>query len=312
MFRRNAVAVFGWLALVSASGVVAKELTGTIAVDGSSTVYPITAAVAEEFQAVPEFSKVRVTVAYSGTGGGFKKWCKGETDINDASRTIKQEEIDCAKEHQIGYLEIPVAFDGLSVVVSKSNTFLKTITMAELKQIWEPGSKITKWSDLRKEFPAEPIKLYGPGHESGTFDYFTEEVVKKARASRTDHVVTSEDDNILVKGVTASPYALGYFGFAYFQENRDKLKDVAIDAGKGPIEPSAQTILKGTYPLSRRVFMYVSNKSAARPEVQKFIAYYLKQAPKIVQSVGYTPLPDKDYKDALKRFETFTKSKLAE
>lgn len=302
------LALLGWLGTESAR---AQELTGTVAVDGSSTVYPITAAIAEEFQGQKEFNKVRVTVAYSGTGGGFKKWCKGETDINDASRPIKKEEIACAKAGRIAYIELPVAIDGLSVVVSKSNSFLSSLTTAELKRLWEPGSPIKKWSDLRKDLPAEPVKLYGPGHDSGTFDYFTEEVVKKARASRTDQVVTSEDDNVLVKGVMASPYALGYFGFAYFQENRDKIKDVPIDGGRGPVAPTTDTILNGTYPLSRRVFIYVSSKAATRPEVQKFVAYYLKSAPNVAQSVGYTPLPAKEYAEALAKFEAFTK-KLAE
>ncbi len=281
----------------------ANALEGSVRIDGSSTVYPISAAVAEEFQREKENQKVRVTVAYSGTGGGFKKWCKGEMDINDASRKIKAEEIKCAKESRLDYVELPVAFDGLSVVVSTSNPFAKKLSMAELKKIWEPGSKIKKWSDLNPAWPAEPLKLYGAGHDSGTFDYFSEHVNGKSGVIRTESVVTSEDDNALVKGVAASPNAMAYFGFAYFAENASKLKALAIDG----VTPSIQTIENGTYPLSRPVYIYVSAKAAQRPEVQAFVRYYLKNAREIVESVRYVPMPEAKYKEASATFEAFVK-----
>lgn len=283
------------------------ELSGMVTLDGSSTVYPISAAVAEEFQREKQFNKVRVTVAYSGTGGGFKKWCKGETDINDASRPIKDKEESCAKENGISYVELPVAYDALSVVVSSKNKFLTTLTMAQLKQIFESGSKIKTWKDLDPQFPAEAVKLYSPGHDSGTFDYFTEAVMHESRSIRTENVVTSEDDNALVKGVTASANAMGYFGYAYYAENQSTLKALALDAGKGPVAPSMKSTEDGTYPLARPIFIYVSSKAAGRPEVQAFVSYYLKNARKIVESVRYVPMPQAKYDAALAKFESFTK-----
>jgi phosphate transport system substrate-binding protein len=286
----------------------AADLTGSLRVDGSSTVYPITSAVAEEFNKQPNAKNVKVTVAYSGTGGGFKKWCLGETDINDASRPIKDEEKKCAEEHKISYLEIPVAYDGLSVVTSTKNKFVKSLTLAQLKKIWEPGSTVKSWKDVDPSFPAEDIKLFGAGTDSGTFDYFTEEVNGKARASRSDYTA-SEDDNVLVKGVAASANSLGYFGFAYYKENEKTLRAIPLDKGKGAVAPSDATIVGGTYPLSRKIYIYVSDRAAARPEVQAFVKYYLQQAADVSHQVGYTPLKADEYKKALQAFEKFTASK---
>lgn len=282
-------------------------LTGMVRVDGSSTVYPITAAAAEEFGLVKENKNVRVTVAYSGTGGGFKKFCQGEVDINDASRPIKQKEIDCAKKNGISYLEIPVAFDGLSVVASTSNKFLNELTLAQLKEIWKPESNIKTWNQVNPAWPNEEVKLYGPGADSGTFDYFTETVVGKARASRSDYVA-SEDDNVLVKGVAASPYALGYFGYAYFKENQNKLKVIKVSNDGQALAPTDETIENGTYALSRPIFIYVSSKAVVRPEVQAFVRYYLKTAKALVPQVGYTTLPEAAYAKATQDFDQFVSS----
>lgn len=299
------------MALGGAVAASAAQLSGSLRIDGSSTVYPITSAVAEEFNKIPDYKNVRVTVAYSGTGGGFKKWCLGETDINDASRTIKEEEKKCAAEHQIRHVEIPVAYDGLSVVTSVKNTFLKKLTFAQLKKIWEPSSTVKKWKDVDPSWPDQDIKLFGPGTESGTFDYFTEEVNGKARASRSDYVA-SEDDNVLVKGVESSPYTLGYFGFAYYKENQKLLKAIPIEKTKGAVAPSDKTIESLEYPLSRKIYIYVSNKAAARPEVQAFVKFYLAKAASVVKSVGYTPLKEAEYKKGLQAFERFLPKTKAE
>ncbi|MFC7442859.1 PstS family phosphate ABC transporter substrate-binding protein [Laceyella putida] len=274
-----------------------KELTGTIKIDGSSTVFPISQAVAEEFmKANPG---VKVTVGESGTGGGFKKWASGEIDVADASRPIKDEEKEAAKPNGIEPIEIPVASDGIAVVVNKENTFVDKLTVDELKKIWEPNSKVKTWKDVRDSFPAEPIKLYGPGTASGTFDYFTKEIVGEEGKSRTDYT-QSEDDNVLVKGVEGDKGGLGYFGYAYYVENKDKLKIVPIDAGKGAVEPSEKTINDGTYaPLSRPIFIYPSNKSMQKPEVKEFVKFYLETAKDLVKEVGYVPLPDAKYQEGL-------------
>ncbi|SEM97438.1 PstS family phosphate ABC transporter substrate-binding protein [Lihuaxuella thermophila] len=274
-----------------------KQLTGSIRLDGSSTVYPISQAVAEEF--MKENPGVKVTVAESGTGGGFKKWANGEIEISNASRPIKDEEKAAAKQKGIEPVEIPVAYDGIAVVVNKENKFVDSLTVEELKKIWEPNSKVKTWKDVRPEWPAEPIKLYGPGTASGTFDYFTEEVVGEGGKSRTDYTA-SEDDNVLVKGVEGDKNSLGYFGYAYYMENKDKLKIVKIDAGKGAIEPTDQTIKDGTYaPLSRKIFIYPSNKVLVKPEVKEFLKFYLETAKDLVKEVGYVPLPDADYQKSL-------------
>ncbi|GAB7388609.1 PstS family phosphate ABC transporter substrate-binding protein [Bacillaceae bacterium] len=274
------------------------QLSGDVKIDGSSTVYPITEAVAEEFMAV--HPDVNVTVNVSGTGGGFKKWVSGETDINDASRPIKEEEAAQAKENGIEPVEIPVAYDGITVVVNPQNDWVDHLTVEELKKIWEPNSKVKKWSDIRPDWPNEEIKLYGPGTESGTFAYFTEAINGEEGASRTDYQA-SEDDNTLVTGVSGDKYALGYFGYAYYVENKDKLKAVPIDGGKGPVEPTEQTINDGSYsPLSRPVFIYVSSKALAeKPQVKAFVEFYLKEGKELVPEIGYIKLPEEKYEEGL-------------
>jgi phosphate transport system substrate-binding protein len=282
----------------------AASLSGTIKVDGSSTVFPISEAVAEEFGKT--YKKVRVTVGISGTGGGFKKFVAGETDISDASRPIKGVESEAAAKNKIEFIEIPVAYDGLSVMVNPRNGFVDYLTTAELKKIWQPGSTIKNWSEVRSGFPDKPIKLYGAGTDSGTFDYFTEAICGKERASRPDYT-GSEDDNALVVGIAGDEGALGYFGYAYYVENKAKLKLVAVDGGNGPVLPTEATINNGTYkPLSRPIFIYVSRKAADRPEVQEFVKFYLASAPRLVKQVGYIPLPQSVYDAALKRFESRT------
>lgn len=275
--------------------------TPTIRIDGSSTVFPITEAVAEAFQKA-QGGKVRVTVGVSGTGGGFKKFCRGETDISNASRPILAKEIEDCKAAGITFIELPVAYDALTVVVNPQNTWATSLTVAELKNIWGPDSKINNWSQVRQGFPNIPLKLFGPGADSGTFDYFTEAINGKAKVSRKDFTA-SEDDNVLVQGVSRDRGALGYFGFAYFMENRNRVKAVAINNGKGPVQPSEQNVLNGTYqPLSRPIFIYVNAKSAQRPEVRQFVTYYLNNAPAIVKKVKYVPLPASAYKTILANF----------
>ncbi|MBI3541443.1 MAG: PstS family phosphate ABC transporter substrate-binding protein [Deltaproteobacteria bacterium] len=238
-----------------------------IKVDGSSTVYPITEAVSEEFQKTQK--DVNVTVGISGTGGGFKKFCRGDTDISDASRPIQKKEMDtCYIEGGVRFIELPIAYDALTVVINPATTWASTMTVADLKKIWAPESqgKVMKWNQVRPEWPDAPIKLYGPGSDSGTFDYFTEAVVGKAKASRGDYTA-SEDDNVLVQGVSSDKNALGYFGFSYYVENQSKLKAVSVDGGKGGVLPSPQSVENGTYqPLSRPIFIYVNAKSANKPE----------------------------------------------
>lgn len=276
-----------------------------IKIDGSSTVYPITEAVAEEFQKLKK-KEVKVTVGISGSGGGFKKFCRGETDISNASRPILGKEMELCKEHGIEFIELPAAYDGLAVVMNPKNTWVKSMTVDELKKIWEPAAagKITKWNHVKAEWPDAPLKLYGPGVDSGTFDYFTEAIVGKAKSSRGDFTA-SEDDNVLVLGVSRDKNALGFFGLAYYEENKDKLKLVPIVNPKTAKEvlPSEQTVMDGTYqPLSRPLFIYVSKKAAEKPEVKEFIDFYLKNAAKLAKQVRYIPLPAKAYKLAEERF----------
>ncbi len=277
------------------------QLHGMVRVDGSSTIFPITEAVAEEFQKVNP--QVRVTVGISGTGGGFKKFVLSETDISDASRPIKSKEDLRATEEGIDYIELPVAFDGLSVVVNPRNGFVDALTVEELKMIWQPGSTVQTWNDVRPEWPDREIRLYGPGVDSGTFDYFTEAINGESQLCRFDFTA-SEDDNMLVQGVGGDRDALGFFGFAYYIENRDKLKVVAIDGGNGPVTPSSESINNGTYsPLSRPLFIYVNREAAARPEVEAFVDFYLDNAPALSAEVGYVPLPDAVYALDKERFE---------
>ncbi len=290
---------------------VASTLKGRVAVDGSSTVYPITEAVAEEFQ--KESPGVRITVGISGTGGGFKKFTRGETDISDASRPIKSSEAEAAAQNGIEYVELPVAFDGLAVMVHPSNTWATSMTVKELKKLWEPAAqgKVTRWNQIRSDWPDKEIHLYGPGVDSGTFDYFTEVIVGKAQASRGDFT-SSEDDNVLVQGIAGDPLALGYFGLAYYEHNKDRLRLVAIDDenpanGSGPVLPSMQTVINGAYqPLARPIFIYVSKKAVGRPEVQEFVRFYLRHAPNLSAEVGYIPLPQEVYRLAEERFRKGT------
>ena len=267
-----------------------------VKIDGSSTVFPITEAVAEDFQKEKR-GAVRVTVGISGTGGGFKKFCRGEIDIADASRPILKNEMEACKAAGVQYVEMPVAFDALTVVVNPKNDWTKVITVPELKKMWEPEAqgKITRWSQVNPAWPDEPLKLYGAGADSGTFDYFTEAIVGKAKSSRGDFTA-SEDDNVLVQGVASDKSALGFFGFAYYMENQKKVKAVAVDGGKGPVLPSAKTVEDGSYqPLSRPIFIYVNIKSAEKPEVRQFIEFYMKNAPALVKEVKFFPLPAQAY-----------------
>lgn len=279
-----------------------------IKVDGSSTVFPITEAVAEEFH--KENSGIKVMVGISGTGGGFKRFGRGETDISDASRPIKPKEVDLARENNVEYIELPVAYDGLAVVINPGNTWVNHLTVNELKKMWEPDAQetVTKWSQIRAGFPDKELRLYGAGTDSGTFDYFTEAICGKSGASRGDYTA-SEDDNVLVEGVSSEVNGLGYFGLAYYEQNKDKLKLVAIDDendanGKGPILPTLDTVKDSTYqPLARPIFIYVSVQSAEKEEVAKFVEFYLAHAAELVKEVGYIPLPDSVYQAALERFK---------
>lgn len=273
-----------------------------VTADGSSTVFPITEAVAEEFQKANP--NIRVTIGLSGTGGGFKRFLRGETDISNASRPIKEEEKkEAAKGLDFG--ELQVAYDGLSVMVNPGNKFVESLTVAELKKIWEPGSKVNKWNQVRPNWPNREIHLYGPGTDSGTFDFFTEKINGKEGASRADYTA-SEDDNVLVQGISGDEDALGYFGYAYYRENKDKLKLVAIDAGEGAVLPSKTTVLNGSYkPLSRPLYIYVNKKSLKRPEVKDFVLFYLREAPRLAEEVGYIKLPTSKYNREIKEIEKF-------
>ncbi|MGD2044634.1 MAG: PstS family phosphate ABC transporter substrate-binding protein [Gemmatimonadota bacterium] len=274
------------------------SLAGAVAIDGSSTVFPISEAVAEEFQI--ENADVRVTVGFSGSGGGFKRFCAGETDISDASRPINDDERATCAAAGIEFTEVPVAWDGLSVIVNPANDFVSCLTTAELRRIWEPGSTVTTWSDVRPSWPAEPIRLYGPGTDSGTFDYFTETINGESGASRPDFQA-SEDDNILVQGIAGDEFALGYFGYAYYAENSDRLKLVEVDGGDGCVAPSDATIEDGSYaPLARPLFIYVKHASLLRPEVLAFVRFYLENAPTLVPSTGYHALSADEYTEDLR------------
>jgi phosphate transport system substrate-binding protein len=291
-----------WIAaLLFAAGVTvaaAAALAQIVKVDGSSTVYPITEAVAEEFQKAKK-GAVKVTVGISGTGGGFKKFCRGETDVSNASRPITKREMEDCRKAGVSYLEMPVAYDALTVVINPRNSFLKAVTVEELKKLWEPGAqgKVTRWNQVNPAWPDAPVKLFGAGADSGTFEYFTEAIVGKAKASRGDYTA-SEDDNVLVQGVSRDVNAIGYFGYAYYAENRDKLRALPIVNAKlgRAIEPSAETVINGTYqPLARPIFIYVNAKSAAKPEVKEFIDYFNRNADTLVREVKYVPLPAKAY-----------------
>ena len=272
-------------------------LTGSIEIDGSSTVYPISEAVAEEFM-LENGSGVRVTVGVSGTGGGFKRFCAGETAISNASRPIKDSEREQCQAAGVDPLELEIAYDGISLVANPDNTFAQCLTVEELRAIWQPNSTVRTWSQVRQGFPDTQIKLYGPGTDSGTFDYFTEAINGEEDASRSDYTA-SEDDNVLVQGVQGDPGALGYMGFAYYQENSETLKLVGVDNGAGCIQPTPETIRGGQYaPLSRPVFIYVARSALERPEVRAFVEFYLDNAPALAESVGYIPLEAAAYEQA--------------
>jgi len=281
------------------------EGSGTISIDGSSTVYPITEAVAEEYRAVQP--KVDVTIGVSGTGGGFKKFGRGEINISDASRPIKDEEAAVAKENNISYVELEVAYDGLAVVINPENDWATTFTVEELKKIWEPSAQgtIKKWNQINPAWPNEEIHLFGPGVASGTFDYFTEAIVGKSGSSRGDFTA-SEDDNVLVQGVAGDKYGLGFFGLAYFEANQDKLALAAVDGGNGGVKPSTETVKDGTYaPLSRPLFIYVNSSSMKNQEVIDFVNFYLDKAGALAKDVGYIALTKEEYAAQKEKFNKF-------
>ncbi len=278
----------------------------TIQIDGSSTVFPLSEAVAESFQQQTQ-GRVRVTVGESGTGGGFRKFCRGEIHISDASRPISASEMAACRAAGIQYVEIPVAFDALTVVVHPSNP-LRSITVDQLRQIWRPEAQgqITNWRQVSPSFPDMALSLYGPGTASGTFDYFTEAVNGRSRASRSDYT-PSEDDNVIVQGVASNQGAMGYFGLAYYEENRSRLRALSIDSGNGPVEPSVANAENGTYaPLSRPMFIYVNAAALRRPQVQQFVQYYVNNAGRYATEVGYVPLPASAYQTYLQRVQRRT------
>ena len=305
MIKKIVFWMFALMVLSMTYSMPAVAADKLIKIDGSSTVYPITEAVAEEYQKAKR-GEVKVTVGISGTGGGFKKFCRGETDISDASRPILKKEIDACNEQKIEYIELPVAYDGLAVIVNPKNTWVSSLTVADLKKMWEPAAqgKVTKWNQVKPEWPDASLKLFGPGADSGTFDYFTEAVVGKSKSSRGDFTA-SEDDNVLVQGIAGDKNALGYFGLAYYEENKSRLKIVPIvnPATNKEVTPSLQTVMDGTYsPLSRPLFIYINKKSLEKPEVKEFVDYYQKNADTLTRQVKYVPLPANAYKLAQERF----------
>ncbi len=281
---------------------------GRIQVDGSSTVYPISQAMAEEYMLSEQGRGVRVTVSQSGTGGGFQRFCAGETEISDASRPIHAAELERCEANGVEPMEFEVAKDGMTVAVNSANEFVECLTVEELRRIWEPGSEIQMWSDVRSEWPNETMKLYGPGTDSGTFDYFTEAIMGEEDASRQDYTA-SEDDNVLVQGVAGDPGALGYFGFAYYEQNQNRLRAVAVDDGTGCVMPTRETIASGEYrPLSRPMFIYVKESALARPAVRNFVTYYMENAEELIPVAGYVPLDASVYEENLSRVNEFAGS----
>lgn len=292
--------------LLVAKSFVQCQLSGSIKIDGSSSVYPLTEAVAEEFRKL--YPNVMITVGISGTGGGFKKFARGEIDISNASRPINEAEDEACRKSKIAYIELPIAYDGIAVVVNPANKWCNHLTVDELKLMWEPGAqgKIVNWSQVRKGFPNRALRLFGPGADSGTYDFFTAAIVGKERASRGDYTA-SEDDNILVQGVVSDVGGLGVIPFAYYVENRRKLKLVAIQCkchndGK-PMAPSVKAVVEDRYHLSRPLFIYINEKSANRAEVKAFVEFYLKNSEKLTKEVGFIPLPKKAYGLAMERFK---------
>ena len=288
--------IIALLSITTHLNVKAQE-TQAIAIDGSSTVYPITQRIVEDYQSSKN-QAIDIKVDFSGTGGGFAKFCRGETDISNASRPIQSDEMEACNSSEVRYLELPVAFDALTVVVNPQNDWLDSLTTAELNKIWSPEAegKITNWNQIRPSFPDRPLNLYAPGKNSGTFDYFTEAIVGKSGASRLD-ISQSEDDDILVERVSQDPNALGYFGLAYYEQRANEMKAIAIDSGKGAVLPSTETVEQAQYqPLSRPLFIYINAASAQKnPALRQFIDFYLAQAPELVSQVGYVPLPEEAY-----------------
>lgn len=282
-----------------------EKLSGDIKIDGSSTVYPITEAVAEEFRNV--HPDVRVTVGVSGTGGGFKKFYRGETDISNASRPIKEKEAKLCDENNIDYLGLSVAYDGLAVIINPENDWVDYFTVEELNKIWHPDAQdnIKYWSQVREGWPNEELHLFGPGTASGTYDYFAEAICGKKVGTRGDYTA-SEDDHVLVQGISTDKFGLGFFGLAYYEENKDKLKLVGVDNGSGIVQPTLETVSNGTYaPLSRPIFIYVNNSIKDRKEVQEFTKFYLENAANLVQDVGYIPLPSSEYEKESEKLLNF-------
>ena len=301
-----ALILFGGLFLYSCgSGGSQQE----IKIDGSGTVYPITEAVAEEFRKVDP--DIRVSVGSSGSGAGFKKFTRGETDISNSSREISEEEKALAKENGIEYQQFSIALDGISIVVHPDNDWVNTLTPEELNKIWKADSEVQQWSDIRDGWPDEEIRLYGPNTAHGTYDFFTEVINGESGASRTDFNAVA-DYNVAVQGISSDKYSLGYFGLAYYEENADQLKLIGIDAGDGPVKPSLETVKNGTYkPLSRSLYIYVAKSAAKRPAVQKFVEFYFDNAGELAQDVGYVPMPEEDIEAQKSAFRSFASDTVA-
>jgi phosphate transport system substrate-binding protein len=301
-----ALILFGGLFMYSCgSGGSQQE----IKIDGSGTVYPITEAVAEEFRKVEP--GIRVSVGSSGSGAGFKKFVRGETDISNSSRKISEEEKALAEENGIEYQQFSIALDGISIVAHPDNDWVKTLTPEELNKIWQADSDVQQWSDIREGWPDEDIRLYGPNTAHGTYDFFTEVINGESGASRTDFNAVA-DYNVAVQGISSDKYSLGYFGLAYYEENADQLKLIGIDAGDGAVEPSLETVKNGTYkPLSRSLYIYVAQKAAQRPAVQKFVEFYFENAGELAQDVGYVPMPAEDIAEQKSAFQSFASDTVA-
>ncbi len=309
-FTKVVMAIAAITIMPACSQVTSKDIQ-PIKIDGSSTVEPITQAVLKAYGEQPENKQIKnLTVEddFSGTGGGFKKFCAGETDINAASRPISTQEMQACNKNQIRYVELPIAFDAITVVVNPRNTWTDTLTVSQLTKMWEPNAKntVVRWNQIDPSYPDRRLNLFGPDKRSGTFDYFTQAIVGQAKASRSDYVF-SEDDEALVNGVAQDPNALGYFGYAYYQQNQDKLKAVAINNGQGGVLPSPETVENNQYqPLARPLFIYVNAKRAQENRaLEEFVEFYLKKVPELVTEVGYIPLPEEGYHIAEVQFQKF-------